>query len=362
VEHLNPSSQRFDPYKNFKFQLKWGGRNVAGVSKVMGLKRASGAVKQGEGVDLSSSRKLPGRTKYEAITLERGVTHDVEFGKWANQVSNAGAEMGSETSLEARTDLILEVYDEAGQLAITYKIFRCWVSEFQAVADLDASGNAVAIEHLKIESEGWERDPAPSEPVAYQHTAGEGLREFARRVEVVASWQDLTIPERQKSQLGEVVAQVRLRPQAFEDWEFIPGNECRPGVSVLFSGGTGTGRTVAAQILAGELGLDLYRIDLTKLISKYIGETEKNLSRVFGDARQGAPVLLFDEAEGLFGKRSEVKDSHDRYASTQVSELLRHAESYQGLTILAVNTKQAIDAGLLQRLHFVVEFPSPDSR
>jgi SpoVK/Ycf46/Vps4 family AAA+-type ATPase len=230
------------------------------------------------------------------------------------------------------------------------------------MADLDASGNAVAIQHLEIENEGWERDPAQSEPKASRHIAGEGLREFARRVEVVASWKDLIIPERQKSQLNEVVAQVRQRRQAYEDWEFIPGIDCSLGVSVLFAGGTGTGQTLAAQILAGELGLDLYRIDLANLISKYIGETEKNLNRVFEDARQSAPVLLFDEAAGLFGKRSEVKDSHDRYANTQVTDLLRLVESYQGLTILAVNTKQAFDAPFLQRLHFVVEFPNPDSR
>jgi phage tail-like protein len=158
---VNP--QRFDPYKNFKFRVKWDGRYVAGISKVSALKRSTEVVEHREGGDPSTGRKSPGRTKYEAITLERGVTHDTEFEKWANKVWNFGS--GIEVSLkDFRKDLLLEFYNEAGQLAITYKIFRCWVSEFQALPDLDANANAVAIQHLKLENEGWERDLAVSEP------------------------------------------------------------------------------------------------------------------------------------------------------------------------------------------------------
>ncbi|CAG9170155.1 hypothetical protein LMG23992_01487 [Cupriavidus laharis] len=163
---VNP--QRFDPYKNFKFRIKWDGRFVAGVSKVSALKRSTEVVEHREGGDPSTSRKSPGRTKYEAITLERGVTHDTEFEKWANKVWNFGSGLGAETSLkDFRKDLILEVYNEAGQLVLAYKIFRCWVSEFQALPDLDANANAVAIQHIKLENEGWERDldvTEPSEP------------------------------------------------------------------------------------------------------------------------------------------------------------------------------------------------------
>jgi phage tail-like protein len=162
------NARRFDPYKNFKFRIKWDGRYVAGISKVSALKRSTEVVEHREGGDPSSSRKSPGRTKYEAITLDRGVTHDTEFEKWANKVWNYGSGLGSEVSLkDFRKDLILEVYNESGQLVLAYKLFRCWVSEFQALPDLDANANAVAIQHIKLENEGWERDydvTEPSEP------------------------------------------------------------------------------------------------------------------------------------------------------------------------------------------------------
>ena len=162
------NANRFDPYKNFKFRVKWDGRFVAGVSKVGALKRTTEMVEHREGGDPSTSRKSPGRTKYEAISLERGVTHDLEFERWANKIWNFGAGLGAEVSLhDFRKDLILEVYNEAGQLVLAYKIWRCWVSEFQALPDLDANANAVAIQTLKLENEGWERDldvVEPSEP------------------------------------------------------------------------------------------------------------------------------------------------------------------------------------------------------
>jgi phage tail-like protein len=159
---------RFDPYKNFKFRVKWDGRYVAGISKVGALKRTTEVVKHREGGDPSSSRKSPGRTEYEAISLERGVTHDRDFEQWANKVWNFGSGLGAEVSLkDFRKDVIIEMYNEAGQLALAYKVFRCWVSEFTAQPDLDANANAVAIQSIKLENEGWERDaeiPEPSEP------------------------------------------------------------------------------------------------------------------------------------------------------------------------------------------------------
>ena len=162
------NAQRFDPYKNFKFRVKWDGRYVAGVSKVGALKRTTEVVKHREGGDPSSTRKSPGRTEYEAITLERGVTHDTEFEKWANKVWNFGSGLGVEVSLkDFRKDLIIEMYNEAGQLVIAYKVYRCWVSEFTVQPDLDANANAIAIQSIKLENEGWERDPSvvePSEP------------------------------------------------------------------------------------------------------------------------------------------------------------------------------------------------------
>lgn len=170
MAQFSVNAERFDPYKNFKFRVKFGDspNYVAGVSKVSGLKRTTEVVKHREGGDPSSSRKSPGRTEYEAITLERGVTHDKDFEQWANKVWNFQSGLGSEVSLkDFRKQIRIELYNEAGQLAIAYNVYRCWVSEFQAMPDLDANANAVAIQHIKLENEGWERDyavPEPSEP------------------------------------------------------------------------------------------------------------------------------------------------------------------------------------------------------
>jgi len=165
MAQFSVNAQRFDPYKNFKFRVKWDGRYVAGVSKVGPLKRSTEVVEHREGGDPSTSRKSPGRTKYEAITLERGVTHDLEFEAWANKVWHVGAGLGAEVSLrDFRKDVILEVYNETGQVVLAYKIYRCWASEFQAVPDLDANANAIAIQTLKLENEGWERDLDVVEP------------------------------------------------------------------------------------------------------------------------------------------------------------------------------------------------------
>ncbi|HXS13875.1 MAG TPA: phage tail protein [Acidobacteriaceae bacterium] len=159
----NPA--RVDPYKNFKFRLKWDGKYVAGISKVSVLKRTTEVVKHRDGGDASTSRKSPGRTEYDAISLDRGVTQDVAFEQWANKVWDYGAGLGMEVSLaDFRKDILLEMYNEAGQLVITYKIYRCWVSEYQALPDLDANANAVAIQHIKLENEGWERDISVTEP------------------------------------------------------------------------------------------------------------------------------------------------------------------------------------------------------
>lgn len=168
MAQFSVNSQRFDPYKNFKFRVMWDGKYVAGISKVSALKRTTDVIEHREGGDPSTVRRSPGQTKYDAITLERGVTHDPEFEKWANKVWNFGSKLGLEVSLkDFRKPVIIEVYNEAGQKALSYKVFRCWVSEFQALPDLDASANAIAIQTLKLENEGWERDyelPEPSEP------------------------------------------------------------------------------------------------------------------------------------------------------------------------------------------------------
>jgi phage tail-like protein len=162
---VNVDPQRFDPYKNFKFRVKWDGRYVAGVSRVSALARTTEMVEHREGGDPSSNRRSPGRTSYEPVTLERGVTHDEEFERWANKVWNFGSGLGAEVSLkDFRKDIQIEFYNEAGQLAITYNVYRCWVSRYQALPELDANANAVAIQTLELQNEGWERDYAVTEP------------------------------------------------------------------------------------------------------------------------------------------------------------------------------------------------------
>ncbi len=159
------NAQRLDPYKNFKFRLKWDGRYVAGVSKVGALKRTTEVVEHRAGGDPSSSEMSPGRSKFEGITLERGVTHDPAFEQWANKVWRINNGLGKEVSLkDFRKDITLEIYNEAGQLAVAYNLYRCWVSEYQATAELDANANAVLIESMKLETSGWERDQAVGEP------------------------------------------------------------------------------------------------------------------------------------------------------------------------------------------------------
>lgn len=186
------------------------------------------------------------------------------------------------------------------------------------------------------------------------------LDELAQRIESVAGWDDLILPDAQKVMLRQIGAHLRNRLKVHVEWGFADRGTRGLGISALFAGDSGTGKTMAAEVLSGELQLDLYRIDLSAVVSKFIGETEKNLRRVFDGAEDSGAILLFDEADALFGKRSEVKDSHDRYANIEVSYLLQRMESYRGLAILTTNFKAALDAAFQRRLRFVVHFPFPD--
>ncbi len=187
------------------------------------------------------------------------------------------------------------------------------------------------------------------------------LDDLAQRIEPVAAWDDLVLPGAQKRILHEIAAHVRQRATVYEAWGFAAKGARGLGISALFAGASGTGKTMAAEVLAGDLKLDLYRIDLSSVVSKYIGETEKNLRRVFDAAEEGGAILLFDEADALFGKRSEVKDSHDRYANIEVSYLLQRMEAYRGLAILTTNMRNALDTAFLRRIRFVCPFPFPDA-
>jgi hypothetical protein len=186
------------------------------------------------------------------------------------------------------------------------------------------------------------------------------LDDLAQRIRAVATWDDLVLPAAPRAALREIALQVRQRATVYGRWGFGERSNRGLGISVLFAGASGTGKTMAAEVLANELELDLYRIDLSQVVSKYIGETEKNLRRVFDAAEEGGAILLFDEADAIFGKRSEVKDSHDRYANIEVSYLLQRMEAYRGLAILTTNMKTALDTAFLRRLRFTVDFPFPD--
>ncbi|MBP8539262.1 ATP-binding protein [Streptomyces sp. MK37H] len=186
-----------------------------------------------------------------------------------------------------------------------------------------------------------------------------GLDELGRRIEPEAAWDDLVLADHQARILREIVAHVRQRATVHQEWGFAATLRRGLGVTALFAGGSGTGKTLAAEVMANELGLDLFIIDLSQVVSKYIGETEKNLRKVFDAAERGGALLLFDEADALFGKRSEVKDSHDRYANLEVSYLLMRMEAYRGLAILTTNMKKALDPAFMRRIRFVVDFPFP---
>ncbi len=217
---------------------------------------------------------------------------------------------------------------------------------------LGSEGVAAAAARVLAGSSAWE---------ACREQARPRLDDLAARIEPTAGWDDLVLPQPQLETLHQIALHVRHRATVYEDWGFAAMGARGLGINALFAGPSGTGKTMAAEVLANELRLDLYRIDLSAVVSKYIGETEKNLRRVFDAAEEGGAILLFDEADALFGKRSEVKDSHDRYANIEVSYLLQRMETYRGLAILTTNLRSALDQAFLRRLRFVVLFPFPDA-
>ncbi|MFM9373422.1 AAA family ATPase [Streptomyces sp. Da 82-17] len=233
---------------------------------------------------------------------------------------------------------------------------RSLVAQFQLPPHVVRTAAAVA---SRDTPDGLDADPARRAWQAALDEARVGMDELGRRIEPEAGWGDLVLHERQTSVLREIVAHVRQRATVHQEWGFAQTLRRGLGVTALFAGGSGTGKTLAAEVMAKELGLDLFVIDLSQVVSKYIGETEKNLRKVFDAAERGGALLLFDEADALFGKRSEVKDSHDRYANLEVSYLLMRMEAYRGLAILTTNMKKALDTAFMRRIRFVVDFPFP---
>jgi len=217
---------------------------------------------------------------------------------------------------------------------------------------LSVNGNSQPHHNGDIRKKIWK--------VCCSHTRPK-VDELAQRIEPVATWDDIVLPESQKNILKEIASQVKQRIKVYDEWGFATKGSRGLGISALFAGESGTGKTMASEVLANELGLDLYKIDLSKVVNKYIGETEKNLKRIFDAAEDGGAILLFDEADALFGKRSDVKDSHDRYSNIEVSYLLQRMEAYHGLAILTTNMKNALDKAFMRRLRFVINFPFPDA-
>ena len=261
---------------------------------------------------------------------------------------------------------------ESSETAITTQIDKL-VSHFslsplaiQTVCDQSLAQQAASLGPSHSSERSSEHSVAPSTLAehlwrACLSYARPKLEELAQPIRTQVTWDDLVLPDKEKQILQTITTQVRQRDQVYEKWGFANKGQRGLGISVLFAGSSGTGKTLAAEVLANELHLDLYRIDLSSVVSKYIGETEKNLRRIFDAAEMGGAILLFDEADALFGKRSEVKDSHDRYANMEVAYLLQRMEAYRGLAILTTNLKNALDQAFLRRLRFVVQFPFPDA-
>jgi hypothetical protein len=229
--------------------------------------------------------------------------------------------------------------------------------------DLEPANIEAAAAHALNDAPGpaGESDPGSLIWAACRRTTRGGLDQLAQRLESTASFDDLVLPDPQRAQLGDILTHIRQRHRVYHEWGMAGPALRGLGVSALFAGPSGTGKTLAAEVLANTLALDLYRIDLSQVVSKYIGETEKNLRRIFEAATDSGAVLLFDEADALFGKRSEVRDSHDRYANVEISYLLQAMESYRGLAVLTTNMRGALDSAFLRRLSFVVTFPFPNA-
>ncbi len=245
----------------------------------------------------------------------------------------------------------------------------CWESRLNGGAALLAGQfnlNIASIRRIVNRSEIQEEDDKNNVQQKVWHhcllSTSPELDTLVQRLDLKAKWSDIVLPLDSEQQLRQIASQVKHRSLVYDNWGFREKMNRGLGINALFIGESGTGKTMAAEVLANELGLHLYRIDLSGVVSKYIGETEKNLRRVFDAAEDGGAILFFDEADALFGKRSEVKDSHDRYANIEINYLLQRMESFNGLAILATNKKNALDEAFIRRLRFIVYFPFPGTK
>jgi SpoVK/Ycf46/Vps4 family AAA+-type ATPase len=249
---------------------------------------------------------------------------------------------------------ILEEYHSSveatdmAELAVKFKFSRSQIRDA-----------AVAAANLARWREGASRITIRDLYEACRTHSNQKLSSLAHKIPTKYRWDDIVLPQDRTEQLREICNHVKYRDRVYSEWGFDKKLAMGKGLCVLFAGPSGTGKTMSADIIAGELGLDLYKIDLSNVVSKYIGETEKNLSRIFDEAETSNAILFFDEADALFGKRSEVKDSHDRYANIETGYLLQRMEEHEGIVILASNFRKNMDEAFIRRLHFTVEFPFP---
>ena len=276
-------------------------------------------------------REVPARLSGVSVSVEvKKPTAAEQFEVWTNVIQAHGAES--------------EIGQAAGLLAGQFNVN---LSDIRQVASLAVKASA---EQGTMSHRLWDICRELTRP---------RLDALAQRLDVKATWGDLVLPPEQMALMRQIAAHVRGRHRVYGEWGFALKMNRGFGVSALFAGESGTGKTMAAEVIANDLRLNLYRIDLSAVVSKYIGETEKNLRKLFDAAEQGGAILFFDEADALFGKRSEVKDSHDRYANIEINYLLQRMESFSGLAILASNMKSALDPAFMRRLRFIVNFPFP---
>lgn len=287
---------------------------------------------------IGSRHWSPGLNRQQFVYNINRPSSDEQLSQWQKELGDDAMKLdGHLTRIVSQFNLSAQAISE------TSAELRKYRGEENQISDNDEQ---------QLESEIWEACCKQTRP---------RLDDLAQRIEPVAVWDDIVLPDLQKNTLLEIASHVKQRIKVYKDWGFEKKSSRGLGISVLFSGESGTGKTMAAEILAKALCLDLYRIDLSQVVNKYIGETEKNLKKVFDAAETGGAVLLFDEADALFGKRSEVRDSHDRYANIEVSYLLQRMEEYRGLAILTTNLKSAMDKAFLRRIRFIVQFPFPDT-
>jgi len=309
---------------------------------------ATRLIEQMSGVVLIATRERRATGRRNAITVDvKKPTPIEQRALWHVALGDTAARLnGQVAQMVAHFNLSAETIHAASQDALG----RLRNGERQR--ERDASRENVSGEPEDLSGAVWE---------SCRLQARARMDELAQRIEGTPSWDDLVLPGAQRQVLRDIAAHVRHRATVYEQWGFAKKGSRGLGITALFAGASGTGKTMAAEVLSRELGLDVYRIDLSSVVSKYIGETEKNLRRIFDAAEAGGAILLFDEADALFGKRSEVKDSHDRYANIEVSYLLQRMEAYSGLAILTTNLKSALDTAFLRRIRFVVQFPFPDT-